>query len=200
MVEAETGLATCVIYGALPPEMRRLQARLFNERDNEFTVLVASDAVGMGLNLNIRRVIFHTLQKYDGARTILMDPTVIPQELHRGKILAPEKCAIPTCSDTISLLLFGRRSAHSPQYYHKLYFSQDDHVMPQQSIFATPIRAIYSWCRRIAFSNHSLSPTASTYTPDPHSSLFHCRQGERTGACVRLHDQADSRALRAAEQ
>lgn len=66
MVEKETGLATCVIYGALPPEMRRLQARLFNERDNEFTVLVASDAVGMGLNLNIRRIIFHTLQKYDG--------------------------------------------------------------------------------------------------------------------------------------
>ena len=66
VVEKETGLATCVIYGALPPEMRRLQARLFNERDNEFTVLVASDAVGMGLNLNIRRIIFHTLQKYDG--------------------------------------------------------------------------------------------------------------------------------------
>jgi len=56
-----------VIYGALPPEMRRLQARLFNEPNNDFTVLVASDAVGMGLNLNIRRIIFHTLQKYDGS-------------------------------------------------------------------------------------------------------------------------------------
>ncbi len=66
IVEKETGLRTCVIYGALPPEMRRLQARLFNERDSEYSVLVASDAVGMGLNLNIRRVIFHTLEKYDG--------------------------------------------------------------------------------------------------------------------------------------
>ena len=66
MVEKETGLRTCVIYGALPPEMRRLQARLFNERDSEYSVLVASDAVGMGLNLNIRRIIFHTLEKYDG--------------------------------------------------------------------------------------------------------------------------------------
>eukprot|EP00951_Prasinocladus_malaysianus_P047976 scaffold653284_cov61-Prasinocladus_malaysianus.AAC.1 len=28
--------------------------------------MVASDAVGMGLNLNIRRVVFHTLEKYDG--------------------------------------------------------------------------------------------------------------------------------------
>lgn len=32
-------------------------------------VLVASDAVGMGLNLNIRRVIFHSLRKSDGAPT-----------------------------------------------------------------------------------------------------------------------------------
>lgn len=28
--------------------------------------MVASDAVGMGLNLNIRRIIFHTLEKYNG--------------------------------------------------------------------------------------------------------------------------------------
>jgi hypothetical protein len=31
-----------------------------------YDVLVASDAVGMGLNLNIRRVVFSTLQKFDG--------------------------------------------------------------------------------------------------------------------------------------
>lgn len=30
-------------------------------------VLVASDAVGMGLNLNIRRIIFHSLNKFEGA-------------------------------------------------------------------------------------------------------------------------------------
>ena len=56
----------CVVYGALPPEMRRMQARLFNEPGNGYDVLVASDAIGMGLNLNIRRVIFHTLSKTMG--------------------------------------------------------------------------------------------------------------------------------------
>ena len=56
----------CVVYGALPPEMRRQQARLFNEPGNDYTLLVASDAVGMGLNLNIRRVVFHTLHKSEG--------------------------------------------------------------------------------------------------------------------------------------
>ena len=56
----------CVVYGALPPEMRRMQARLFNKPGNGYDVLVASDAIGMGLNLNIRRVIFHTLSKTMG--------------------------------------------------------------------------------------------------------------------------------------
>ena len=54
------------MYGALPPEMRRTQARLFNDPDSGYDVLVASDAVGMGLNLNIRRIIFHTMEKNDG--------------------------------------------------------------------------------------------------------------------------------------
>ena len=33
-------------------------------------MLAASDAVGMGLNLNIRRVIFYSLSKYDGDRVV----------------------------------------------------------------------------------------------------------------------------------
>lgn len=32
-------------------------------------VLVASDAIGMGLNLNISRIIFSTMKKFDGERT-----------------------------------------------------------------------------------------------------------------------------------
>ena len=62
-----------MVYGALPPEMRRQQARLFNESGNGYDVLVASDAVGMGLNLNIRRIVFHTLQKYEGREMVSKD-------------------------------------------------------------------------------------------------------------------------------
>ena len=66
-LEAATGLRAAVIYGALPPETRRAQARLFNEPGGGADVLVASDAVGMGLNLNIRRVVFAGLTKPTGA-------------------------------------------------------------------------------------------------------------------------------------
>lgn len=51
-----------IIYGQLPPEVRSSQARLFNE-GKVYDVLVSSDAIGMGLNLNIRRIIFHTTRR-----------------------------------------------------------------------------------------------------------------------------------------
>ncbi|KAK4519679.1 uncharacterized protein ATC70_009918 [Mucor velutinosus] len=66
-IEKATGLRCAVAYGALPPETRALQAKAFNDPESGFDVLVASDAVGMGLNLNIRRIIFSTVQKYDGS-------------------------------------------------------------------------------------------------------------------------------------
>jgi ATP-dependent RNA helicase SUPV3L1/SUV3 len=66
-VELRTGRRCAVVYGALPPEARRRQAALFNDPDSGHDVLVASDAVGLGLNLNIRRVIFHALSRREGA-------------------------------------------------------------------------------------------------------------------------------------
>ena len=65
-IERLTPYKCSVIYGALPPETRSTQARLFNEDNTGYDVLVASDAIGMGLNLNIKRVIFHTTIKREG--------------------------------------------------------------------------------------------------------------------------------------
>jgi ATP-dependent RNA helicase SUPV3L1/SUV3 len=50
-IEEKTGKRCAVVYGALPPETRSEQAKLFNEEGNGVNVMVASDAVGMGLNL-----------------------------------------------------------------------------------------------------------------------------------------------------
>ncbi|RLN53674.1 hypothetical protein BBJ28_00014817, partial [Nothophytophthora sp. Chile5] len=72
-IEVKTGQKCCIIYGQLPPETRSQQARLFNARDNEYNILVASDAVGMGLNLNIGRVIFATVKKYSGGGGDMVD-------------------------------------------------------------------------------------------------------------------------------
>ena len=50
-IEEKIGLRCAVVYGKLPPEIRAEQAALFNDPHSGFDVLVASDAIGMGLNL-----------------------------------------------------------------------------------------------------------------------------------------------------
>ncbi len=66
------GRTVAVIYGALGPEVRRAESRRF--RDGEAPTLVATDAIGMGLNLPIRRVVFSALVKWDGRAGALADP------------------------------------------------------------------------------------------------------------------------------
>nr|POE72127.1 atp-dependent rna helicase suv3, mitochondrial [Quercus suber] len=68
-IERRTGKKVATVYGSLPPETRAQQARLFNDPDNDYDYLVASDAVGMGLNLAIKRIIFEASSKFDGNTT-----------------------------------------------------------------------------------------------------------------------------------
>ncbi|KAI0453081.1 P-loop containing nucleoside triphosphate hydrolase protein [Xylaria acuta] len=64
-IEEATGRRCAVVYGSLPPETRAQQAALFNDPNNDYDYLAASDAIGMGLNLEIRRVVFEATHKRD---------------------------------------------------------------------------------------------------------------------------------------
>lgn len=69
------GINASVIYGSLPPEIRRRQMHLFNEGINK--VVVSTDAIGMGLNLPVRRIVFIETEKFDGvARRKLRLPEI----------------------------------------------------------------------------------------------------------------------------
>jgi ATP-dependent RNA helicase SUPV3L1/SUV3 len=58
------GQRVAVIYGGLSPEVRREEARRF--RDGEADLVCATDAIGLGLNLPLDRVIFYETDKFDG--------------------------------------------------------------------------------------------------------------------------------------
>lgn len=73
----ERGLSVSCIYGALSPEIRAEQARLFETGAN--TVLVTTDAIGMGLNLPIKRILFGCLKKFDGIETRELYPQEFAQ-------------------------------------------------------------------------------------------------------------------------
>jgi hypothetical protein len=62
--------------GGLPPDSRKDQARLFSTPDSGYDVLVASDAIGMGLNLAIKRIIFSQVEKFDGRLNRELTPAV----------------------------------------------------------------------------------------------------------------------------
>ena len=53
-----------IIYGALPYDVRHKQAELFAAGKTD--VVVATDAIGMGMNLPVRRVVLMETVKYDG--------------------------------------------------------------------------------------------------------------------------------------
>ena len=57
-------IKTSIIYGDLPPEVRKMQYEQFINKENK--VLVTTDAMGMGVNLPIRRIIFMAIRKFDG--------------------------------------------------------------------------------------------------------------------------------------
>lgn len=60
----ERGLKCSIIYGALPYDVRHREAERFSE--NETQVVVATDAIGMGLNLPVKRIVFLETEKFNG--------------------------------------------------------------------------------------------------------------------------------------
>jgi hypothetical protein len=71
------GFAVATIYGALAPEVRRTESERF--ASGEADIVVATDAIGMGLNLPVRRVVFSTVHKFDGVETRLLNAAEVQQ-------------------------------------------------------------------------------------------------------------------------
>ena len=66
-----------VVMGALSPETRNRQVELF--QSGEVDYIVATDAIGMGLNLDVTHVAFASLSKFDGVRQRRLHPSEMAQ-------------------------------------------------------------------------------------------------------------------------
>ena len=66
-----------VVMGALSPRTRNAQVELYQNGDVDY--LVATDAIGMGLNLDINHVAFSSLTKFDGRRMRELAPNELAQ-------------------------------------------------------------------------------------------------------------------------
>ena len=66
-----------VVMGSLSPRTRNAQVALYQSGEVDF--LVATDAIGMGLNMDVDHVAFAGLRKFDGKRTRYLHPQEIGQ-------------------------------------------------------------------------------------------------------------------------
>ncbi|MDP3748849.1 MAG: helicase-related protein [Phenylobacterium sp.] len=66
-----------VVMGSLSPRTRNAQVALYQSGEVDF--LVATDAIGMGLNMDVDHVAFAGLRKFDGRRTRYLHPQEIGQ-------------------------------------------------------------------------------------------------------------------------
>ena len=66
-----------VVMGALSPRTRNAQVELY--QNGEVDYLVATDAIGMGLNLDVHHVAFSALSKFDGRRMRALAPNELAQ-------------------------------------------------------------------------------------------------------------------------
>ena len=73
----DKGIKCSILYGNLPHDVRHSEAGKF--ASGETDVVVATDCIGMGMNLPVRRVVFLEIMKYDGSNTRKLTPGEVKQ-------------------------------------------------------------------------------------------------------------------------
>ena len=126
-----------VVMGALSPRARNAQVELYQNGDVDF--LVATDAIGMGLNLDIGHVAFSATAKFDGQRMRALFPHELAQIAGRaGRHMAPGS--------------FGVTGEASPLSDEVVKAIEDHHFAPIQRLhwrsgdldFGTPEKLVAS--------------------------------------------------------
>jgi ATP-dependent RNA helicase SUPV3L1/SUV3 len=100
------GFSSAAIYGSLSPLVRRREAERFRSGDAE--VLVATDAIGLGLNLPIRRIVFATVDKFDGIEERRLAPQEVRQIAGRAGRFGIHEEGLVTALDPYAIGLLRR--------------------------------------------------------------------------------------------
>ncbi|MTJ04060.1 MAG: disulfide oxidoreductase [Sediminimonas qiaohouensis] len=159
-----------VVMGALSPRTRNAQVEMYQNGDVDF--LVATDAIGMGLNLDIDHVAFSALSKFDGRRMRALAPNELGQIAGRA----------------------GRGMAHGSFGVTGEAPPLEDHVA--QAIMEhrfTPIRRL-QW-RNPSLSFGSIDALVSALEQAPKDDLLtRAREADDLGALKSLSSVAEVRA------
>jgi len=158
-----------VVLGALSPRTRNAQAAL--SQSGEVDYLIATDAIGMGLNMDINHVAFAAQRKFDGRAIRDLRTDELAQIAGRAGRY--------TRNGTFGV------TGECPPFDDDRFKAIEDHNFD-------PLQALHWRSDRLDFSNiHALR--LSLNTPSPRSELKRARPGDDELAFARLSSFADLR-------
>ena len=117
----QSGKEPAIIYGALPYATRRRQMDGF--LDGRMEYVVATDAIGMGLNLPIRRVLFMETEKFDGVERRELKPEEIQQIAGRAGRFGMYDKGFVGAMENLAAIRAGLETVVPPLQYAVLGFS-----------------------------------------------------------------------------
>ena len=117
----QAGKEPAIIYGALPYATRRRQMDGF--LDGRMEYIVATDAIGMGLNLPIRRILFMETEKFDGVERRELKPEEIRQIAGRAGRFGMYNKGFVGAMENPAVIRAGLEAAVPPLQHAVLGFS-----------------------------------------------------------------------------
>ncbi len=117
----QNGKEPAIIYGALPYATRRRQMEGFLSGKMQY--IVSTDAIGMGLNLPIRRVIFMETEKFDGIQRRPLRPEEIQQIAGRAGRYGMYHCGYVGATQDLHVIRAGLNAAIEPLEHAVVGFS-----------------------------------------------------------------------------
>ena len=114
-----------VIMGSLSPKTRNAQVKLYQSGDANF--LVATDAIGMGINMDINNVSFSSLKKFDGKKTRRLNLSEISQIAGRaGRHINDGSFGITGQCEPISSDEIEKLEAHELNRLNTIYWRNSE--------------------------------------------------------------------------
>lgn len=164
-----------VVMGSLSPRTRNKQVALYQNGDVDF--LVATDAIGMGLNMDIDHVCFAATSKFDGRRLRSLSPAEIAQIAGRaGRHMN---------DGSFGCLVDGSDS--TPDLTDEMIYAVENHSFP-------PLRVL-EWRNSLLDYHHPSALIRSLEVAPERKGLTRCPENSDLASLRKMLDTADIRAL-----
>ncbi len=110
-----------VVMGALSPRTRNAQVALY--QSGEVDYIVATDAIGMGLNMDVDHVAFASTRKFDGHRRRLLEPAEMAQIAGRaGRHMNDGTFGTTGDAELVDPEVIGRIENHEFEAIRQIYW------------------------------------------------------------------------------